>query len=823
MDKKFVLPNWAGLVLFLLVLLLLYVPHVSKLGVLTPWEMDRVSVALELAQDPSRPWMEVQHIDSEGDVAPMPLWMAALGFRNFGISETGGRLPSLILLFLAFAATFWSVARLISLRAAYFSVLVFAVLPFTAVQAYQIGGYGVPMAMLAIAFACLALARWWHTTSAVSKTADLPAERILALVLGIGALVGSYFSIGGLVGLLLPVASVVLAQLFTGDWRLFVPGRFREFVRDEGTFSVALSVIFMAAFVILLVLIVPVAVSKEPEFNLLSGGTPRLGVVPTVDYYLEHLAYGLYPWGALLPAGMAALLLPSILKGKESPTRLAPSRIYFAIANFLGFAAINFFAFRYVNIPYVVLMPAGVACGVLLFDLEESQTSWKTVGMVGCLLLLLFLRDVHLYPDSMAELWTSQTLKEAFPKKMIDRGPFALFTLMFMVVLFYVFLQGSRRLSFLNWFSPEHGVLKAFRGGYGRGWKIAFYCFAVAWLLAILNAALVVFKAPVVPFKVFTSIARKVSYGVALLPVIILVADFGFRLVYNALASVTTRRIDIMAAAGFIFGFWFINGYFPNVTENLSPTAAIEFYKHHAAEGEELLTYRVNASVGKFYNIKNIRQVTSQTTLISDLTGKKRVFLLYGREDNPSLNLSYKEKKHEHIYVPEASTWRFLLASSKPLPGEGQENPIQNIVRMVPPDPEYHVYANLDNKVEYLGYDLQTKHEGDWAGALEKFTFTSYWHCTDKVPGSYQFFIHVDGFGLRLNGDHEPLEGLYPTRYWRPGDYLVDKYEMQVPIHFRAGDYTIYIGLFQGESRVKQVAGPSSGDDRIQGGILRVR
>jgi hypothetical protein len=822
MTKKFHLPVWAGIMLFFLVLLLLYLPHFSKLGVMTPWEMDRASLAIELATNQSKPWMAVQHIDSEGDVAPMPLWTAALGYKWFGISEAAGRIPTLILFFFALLTMFWSVARLIGLRAAYFSTLVLAVFPLTASQVFQTGGYGVSMSCLTVTFAALALARWLPIRDASGKS--LLVEKIAALVVGLAGLAGGYFSIGGIVGLLLPAATLAVAQLATGDWRIFVPGRFREWLREEGVFSAALSILFLAALVVLVIIIAPVAKSKEPEFNLLAGGTPRLGAVPTIDTYIEHIAFGTYPWAALLPAGMAALMLPGVLSGKGlGQDRISPPRIFFLTANFFGFAAINFFAFRYVNIPYIVLLPAAVACGTLLSDLERAEASWKIVGMIACLLLLLFMRDLHLYPNSLAELWVSPTLKDAYPVKMIPRGSFALFTLVFMTVLFYVFLLGSRKVEFLEWFGSELGIIKAFRGRYGRTWKIVFWCMLAAWVVIVLSAAFIILKVPVRPFNVFTSIARKVICTLALLPVFIVIGDFGFRLAYNALASVQIFRVDILAAAGFVFGYWFCNGYMPVVARNLAPTAAVDFYKKHSGPGDELLTYRVSAGIGKFYGIKKVRQITSQTAFINEINSPKKIFLLYGREDNPSLDLAYKEKEHDHIYVPEADTWRFLLASNKIVPGVKQHNPIRDIVRMAPPEPEYHVYANLDNKVEYLGYDLQTDHEGDWAGALEHFTFTSYWHCTDKVPGSYKFFIHVDGFGLRLNGDHEPLDELYPTRYWRTGDYLVDVYRMQVPIHFRAGDYTIYIGLFQGDDRLKQVAGPTSGDDRIQGGILKVR
>ena len=826
MIKKFVVPNWAGILLFFLIILLLYIPNFSKFGVMTPWEMNRAIVALDLAENPATPWMAAQHIEGEGDMAPMSLWMAAIGFRLFGISEAAARIPSLVLLMLSLILTFWAISRLISIRAAYFTVLVLAVFPLTGFMSFNFGGYGTAMCFLTMAFASIALARWWKVGpegGGGRAGGELPVERLLALLIAVAALVCCYLSIGGIIGLLLPVATAAITQLITGDWQLLIPGRAKKFIREQGMASAAVSILFFAAFVILLVLIIPVAVSKEPEFNLLSGGTPRLGAIPTVDYFIEHIAYGTYPWGALLPAGIAALLIPGMMAGGGTQDKASPPRVFLAVANFLGFAAINFFAFRYVNLPYIVLMPAGAACGVLLYDLERSKTSWKAIGMIACMFMLLFFRDIHFYPDSMGDLWTTLTFKEAYPVKMLSRGPFALFTLVFIVMTFYIFLLGARDLKFLEWFGSEIGTIKLFRGAHGKKWKIAAYCLLGAWVLCIINAALIVLKVPIPPFKIYTSIARKVSYGLALVPVIVFVSDFMFRLAYNALASVRNFRVDLLTAAGFIFGFWFFNGYLPVVAQNLSPDAAVSFYKQHAKEGEELLTYRVRGEIGRFYGIENIREVSSQSALFKEMDKPKRVFALYGREDNPSLNLSYKEKKHDHIYVPEASTWRFLLASNKPLPGIKQSNPIEDIVRTVPPEPEYHVYANLENKVEYIGYSLETKHEADWAGALEKFVYTSYWHCTDKIPGSYKFFIHVDGFGLRLNGDHEPLEGLYPTRYWRAGDYLMDRFEMQVPIHFRAGDYTIYVGLFQGERRLKQVAGPTSGDNRIQGGILRVK
>jgi hypothetical protein len=263
---------------------------------------------------------------------------------------------------------------------------------------------------------------------------------------------------------------------------------------------------------------------------------------------------------------------------------------------------------------------------------------------------------------------------------------------------------------------------------------------------------------------------------------------------------------------------------------NLSPRAGIETYSERAGTGEPLYAFRSSGQMGVFYGGEPFEEVTSQPELFRLMDEKKRIFFYFKREEAPSLDLAYKEKSHEHIPIVDDSSWRFLLATNRAIPGMPELNPIAKMVHLAPPEPEFTVFANLDNKVEYLGYDLVTSHmdrtpdgrRDIWAGALEKITLRTYWHCTGRVNGSYKFFIHVDGFGLRLNGDHEVLDGRYPTRYWRPGDYLVDEYTMSVPIHFRPGNYSIFMGLFQGDDRLPQVSGPGQ-DNRILAGILKVK
>ena len=57
---------------------------------------------------------------------------------------------------------------------------------------------------------------------------------------------------------------------------------------------------------------------------------------------------------------------------------------------------------------------------------------------------------------------------------------------------------------------------------------------------------------------------------------------------------------------------------------------------------------------------------------------------------------------------------------------------------------------------------------------------------------------------------------------WQPGDIVVDDHEFQLEPNFTPGDYTVYFGLFSGDTRFKVTRGPNH-ENRVIGGPLRVR
>jgi hypothetical protein len=51
----------------------------------------------------------------------------------------------------------------------------------------------------------------------------------------------------------------------------------------------------------------------------------------------------------------------------------------------------------------------------------------------------------------------------------------------------------------------------------------------------------------------------------------------------------------------------------------------------------------------------------------------------------------------------------------------------------------------------------------------------------------------------------------------------MDDYEFSLEPNFSPGTYTVFFGLFVGDTRMKVTSGPNDNDNRIDGGPLRVQ
>lgn len=95
------------------------------------------------------------------------------------------------------------------------------------------------------------------------------------------------------------------------------------------------------------------------------------------------------------------------------------------------------------------------------------------------------------------------------------------------------------------------------------------------------------------------------------------------------------------------------------------------------------------------------------------------------------------------------------------------------------------------------------------------------------VDGDWQVFLHIDAQGgnFRIHGDHWPLRGQYKSGLWRPGEFLIDRWEGTVPLDAPTGIYDVWAGLYRGDDRLEVTAGDAKahdGDNRVNVGQITI-
>ena len=76
------------------------------------------------------------------------------------------------------------------------------------------------------------------------------------------------------------------------------------------------------------------------------------------------------------------------------------------------------------------------------------------------------------------------------------------------------------------------------------------------------------------------------------------------------------------------------------------------------------------------------------------------------------------------------------------------------------------------------------------------------WECLKPVNRDLEIFIHVERpQGFRLRGDHVPVNNEYPVPEWKPGQCIIDEFEVDTSADTPTGDAAIFIGMFKENSR----------------------
>ncbi|HEX7601586.1 MAG TPA: hypothetical protein VF316_08275, partial [Polyangiaceae bacterium] len=273
-------------------------------------------------------------------------------------------------------------------------------------------------------------------------------------------------------------------------------------------------------------------------------------------------------------------------------------------------------------------------------------------------------------------------------------------------------------------------------------------------------------------------------------------------------------------------------GYFPALANQLSPKEVFESYQREHKPGEPLALFGVGGRTAAYYAGGQPETLPDTqhafTWLMAGSADGQRRFLATRADELARLNQLYRMRSQPPSNLPvlDARSSQILLVASTLGPDEKNQNPLGKILLSGEPSAMQHALnVNMEDKLMVLGFDL-TDGNGKLVDSVapgRKYHMKTYYKVLAPVTTEWEGFIHIDGYRRRHNGDHKPMDGKYPFALWLKGDILLDDHEFALEPNFSPGQYTIFFGLFVGDTRMKVISGPNDGDNRINGGPLKVQ
>lgn len=290
-------------------------------------------------------------------------------------------------------------------------------------------------------------------------------------------------------------------------------------------------------------------------------------------------------------------------------------------------------------------------------------------------------------------------------------------------------------------------------------------------------------------------------------------------------------RAAFLAVFGVTVGAILCFSYYPALANQLSPKEIFESYQRMHKANEPLALFGVGGRTAAYYAGGQplvLKDTASAYDWLSSADPGTRRFAAVRADELPRLNRTYRERtaNGQNLPVLDARSSQIILVASSIDESEKNQNPLNRIVLPSVPKPQKRLDANLEDKLEVIGYDIYDAINNRYVETLgpgKKYHMRTYFKVLQNMQQEWQMFIHIDGQHRRHNGDHAVCEGKYPMAYWLKDDVIMDDHEFTLEPNFSPGPYTLYFGFFIGESRLKVKSGPGDSENRVNGGTLRVQ
>lgn len=683
----------------------------------------------------------------------LPVLSVALGLRLFGASAWAARLPLALWTLLGAWALYWTVRRLEGKRAALLSAVVLVTSPVVFAQARTALGDAVTLSATTIAFGCLLLA--WadeHTRT---------AKRVGYVCAGLLGVAAGTWSRGVLLGAALPLLSVGLT------WTIVGP------IASPSAGSRARNVVGSCCLVLGVGTgiwgLVALHGGDVDGFSRVVGSRildPKQ--LPTHDVVIHALGHSLFPWSALLPLALGAVLRPASLVRRRL-------RLGLVLVVAVGILFYSLTIARTGPLPFGPSFALAAMCAIAALSFERGERGTFAAMTCAALLVLLY-KDFENFPDKGFSVFALSGT-ESFPETLeaVSKRYFQAVTALGVLACVALVLSRTPWQDFVQrWGQASSRVL--------RGFSRALNAVVTAW----------------------GKLSRPFAKAIPMPRAVVLIAGLG--------------------GGGTLLGL----GYYPALAAQLSPAGVYTAYRELAAEGEPLAVMGESAVKGSmFYAGSTVRSFKSVEAAVDwlNLGDAPRKWLILKAPDLGRANAHFREKRpKQNLPILNGDSSEILLASNRLAAGEVNENPLAALLPETPPQLNHTPVGRWGEELELLGWEIREAKTGKVTDTLRTgvpYQFVTGYRVVKKVLSSWESFIHIDGNNKRVNGDHQLLGGKYPPRLWAPGDTVIDTHEFKLDATYDSGEYTVYFGLFSGSKRYKLTAGDHK-DDRLNAGVVRV-